>query len=151
MKGSVYPALRHSHKGKIQSLLGRDPSLPNPDPGSTLFPSSSRFSPSTHQPFPQPLFQPPTLISPLASTFTLHQPSVSLFPSVHRPLRRLVLPFHLSSTLVYSRLVRSRPSLSLCRVCPPSLTFYHPPPYHPPTCSLAKSDALLQDVGSRGI
>lgn len=32
MKGSVYPALRHSHKGKMQSLLGRDPSFPNPDP-----------------------------------------------------------------------------------------------------------------------
>lgn len=77
MKGSVYPALRHSHKGKIQSLLGRDPSLPNPDPGSTLFPSSSRLSPSTHQPFAQPLFQPPTLspsvLSLQLSSFTNHQ------------------------------------------------------------------------------
>lgn len=126
MKGSVYPALRHSHKGKIQSLLGRDPSLPNPDPGSTLFPSSSRFSPSTHQPFPQPLFQPPpTLptVSPV-SRFNFHpSPTISLSFSQSSTTSSPLVPFFRSpfrlpwSTLGSCVLVR------LSRACPPCLTF----------------------------
>lgn len=124
-------------KGRYSPFLDVTPrsQTPNRVLPPTLFPSSSRFSPSAHQPIPQPLL---SLFCLLASTFTRH-----LYPSPFFRIHRL------SAALLYTfvspaiQLVCSRPSfLSLSA----SLIFYYLLPY-----TFAKSDALLQDVGSRGI
>lgn len=96
MKGSVYPALRHSHKGKIQSLLGRDPSLPNPEPGSASNPLPILFAVLSIRSSTNP----PTPSQPLPSSrfnFYTSSLSISLFPHSPPLLRSTVhlrLPSH---------------------------------------------------------